>query len=294
MIGSVANLQTLADAGALSTIFKPVIAASIETALGGSVSAGSAGAVASGLMTGAGLPMREVKRLLMLNGAETWGSENDLRNRLEMYVQQGGQNAGAQWNVDAKAWAHQLPVVVDPNPVNAKTSGFSVPAVPAGFSGAQWAPLVAGREAPKAVAKPAAAAPAPPPAAPAPAPAPPPPAAVAEAPAAAAPPADPNKSTFTVTLKTPDGDMAFECPPDMYMLDQTEELDNADDYADLPYACRAGSCSACAGKIISGTVDVSGCSFLDDKQKADGFILTCTAKPTSDCVIQTHVEDDLY
>ena len=80
----------------------------------------------------------------------------------------------------------------------------------------------------------------------------------------------------------------------MYMLDQTEELDDADDYADLPYACRAGSCSACAGKIISGTVDVSGCSFLDDKQKADGFILTCTAKPTSDCVIQTHVEDDLY
>ena len=88
--------------------------------------------------------------------------------------------------------------------------------------------------------------------------------------------------------------MAFECPPDMYMLDQTEELDNADDYADLPFACRAGSCSACAAKVVSGTVDSSDCAFLDADQKGKGFILTCTARPTSDCVIETHKEDDLY
>ena len=97
-----------------------------------------------------------------------------------------------------------------------------------------------------------------------------------------------------MTLKTPDGDKTFECPPDVYLLDQTDELDNADDFADLPYACRAGSCSACAGKVLSGTVDNSACSFLNDDQKAAGFTLTCTAKPTSDVVIQTHVEDDLY
>ena len=35
--------------------------------------------------------------------------------------------------------------------------------------------------------------------------------------------ADPNKSTFTVTLKTPDGDIVYECPPEQYVLDEAEE-----------------------------------------------------------------------
>ena len=80
----------------------------------------------------------------------------------------------------------------------------------------------------------------------------------------------------------------------MYVLDFADELDNADDFADLPYACRAGSCSACAGKLVAGTMDTTDCSFLTEDQKADGFVLTCTAKPTSDCTIETHKEDDLY
>ena len=108
----------------------------------------------------------------------------------------------------------------------------------------------------------------------------------------AAPAAD--KSTHTVTLKMPTGDKAFECDPEMYLLDQVEELDNADDFADLPYACRAGSCSACAGKLVSGTMDTSACSFLTEEQKADGWVLTCTARPTSDVVLETHKEDDMY
>ena len=105
--------------------------------------------------------------------------------------------------------------------------------------------------------------------------------------------ADPNKSTFTVTLKTPDGDIVFECPPDQYVLDEAEEqeIEGADG---LPYACRAGSCSACAGKLVSGTMDTSACGFLSEEQKAAGWVLTCTAKPTSDCVIETHKEDDMY
>ena len=89
--------------------------------------------------------------------------------------------------------------------------------------------------------------------------------------------------------------LQFECPPDTYILDHTDELAEENEaFAELPYACRAGSCSACAGKIVSGTMDVSGCGFLDDDQKAAGFVLTCTAKPTSDVVIETHKEDDMY
>lgn len=41
-------------------------------------------------------------------------------------------------------------------------------------------------------------------------------------------------------------------------------------------------------------MDTSGCSFLSDEQKADGWVLTCSCIPTSDCVIETHKEDDMY
>ncbi|CDO97577.1 unnamed protein product [Coffea canephora] len=93
---------------------------------------------------------------------------------------------------------------------------------------------------------------------------------------------------YKIKLITPGGEVEHVVDGEEYILDAFEEAGY-----DLPYSCRAGSCSSCAGKIVQGTVDQADQSFLDDDQMDEGWVLTCVARPTSELVIETHKEEDL-
>jgi len=96
-------------------------------------------------------------------------------------------------------------------------------------------------------------------------------------------------TSFKVELRMPDGIKHFNCPDDEYVLEAAEQAG-----IDMSYSCRAGACSTCVGKVIEGTLDQSDQSFLDDEQIQDGYSLLCVAYATSDLIVKTDCEEELW
>ena len=98
-------------------------------------------------------------------------------------------------------------------------------------------------------------------------------------------------ATYNVTLKAEahNLDVTISCPDDKFVLEAAE-----DQNIELPYSCRAGSCSTCLGKVTAGSVDQPDQTFLDEDQLSAGFVLTCVAYPASDVTILCHEEENLY
>ena len=76
-----------------------------------------------------------------------------------------------------------------------------------------------------------------------------------------------------------------------FKMNKSESLlDSAlDNDIDLPYSCQSGVCSACQGKLISGSVEMEVSDGLSDDELEEGYILCCVSHPTSD---QIEVEID--
>ena len=92
-------------------------------------------------------------------------------------------------------------------------------------------------------------------------------------------------ASYTISIE---GGNSFECADDVYILDAADEAG-----VDLPSSCRAGACSTCAGKILTGSVDQTDQSFLDDDQMGQGYALLCVSYPTANCTIQSDSQNDL-
>lgn len=55
---------------------------------------------------------------------------------------------------------------------------------------------------------------------------------------------------------------------------------------DIDFACRSGVCGACKCKVIEGDVDAFTDSGLTPKERSDGYVLTCVARPKTNIKIE--------
>ncbi|OIN56160.1 2Fe-2S iron-sulfur cluster-binding protein [Arsenicibacter rosenii] len=58
-----------------------------------------------------------------------------------------------------------------------------------------------------------------------------------------------------------------------------------DEGVSLPYSCRGGRCSTCAGRCTSGQVHMTINDVLTERDLQQGWVLTCTGYPESDDVV---------
>ena len=58
-----------------------------------------------------------------------------------------------------------------------------------------------------------------------------------------------------------------------------------DNGMELPYACKAGVCSTCKAKVVSGDVEMDIAHGLEKHEVEAGYILACQAHPISDDVV---------
>jgi len=96
-------------------------------------------------------------------------------------------------------------------------------------------------------------------------------------------------ASFRIQLRMPNSIKNFTCPDDEYILEAAEQAG-----IDLSYSCRSGACSTCVGKIVQGTIDQSDQSFLDEEQMKKGYALLCVAYATSDLIVRTDCEEELW
>ncbi len=62
----------------------------------------------------------------------------------------------------------------------------------------------------------------------------------------------------------------------------------------LPFSCRQGCCTACAVRVLEGTIDDRQSLGLSRELRNRGYGLLCVARATGPLVVETQDEDEVY
>jgi ring-1,2-phenylacetyl-CoA epoxidase subunit PaaE len=63
-----------------------------------------------------------------------------------------------------------------------------------------------------------------------------------------------------------------------------------ENHIDAPYSCRAGVCSTCKAKVLSGEFEMEKNHALEDYEVRAGYVLTCQCHPLSDKLVVSYDE----
>lgn len=92
--------------------------------------------------------------------------------------------------------------------------------------------------------------------------------------------------TYNIALQFEDGVTRFvTCQPNEKLSDAAYRQK-----INIPVDCLDGACGTCRGLCESGSYELPEASYIEDaltaEEAAQGYILACQMKPTSDCVVQ--------
>ena len=68
-------------------------------------------------------------------------------------------------------------------------------------------------------------------------------------------------------------------PPEQSILEAAEAAG-----VDIPSMCRAGACGTCRTRVLEGEVE-GDFDLIEEEDRAQGYVLSCVARPVRDCVI---------
>lgn len=94
-------------------------------------------------------------------------------------------------------------------------------------------------------------------------------------------------SRHDVALEWRDGrEEVVRVSEDETVLETAEAADVA-----LPFGCRTGACGTCVGRLVDGDVScVRPPRALKSRQREEGYVLCCVARPLTDCRIRVGAE----
>lgn len=94
---------------------------------------------------------------------------------------------------------------------------------------------------------------------------------------------------ITVHWRQENRTIQMDVPEGEYILRSFEQQGEP-----LPFSCRNGCCTACAVRVIDGSIDQREALGLSREVRGQGYGLLCVARATGPLEVETQDEDEVY